>query len=142
MRGILNAIGWLCCLGCACITLAANFRYGLQVSAGEERFVFAAEERSSTVLKRSFQSRSERSSSGRIRMGSLFRLFLGTAVWLCLVAWSMFCAMQLYELSRATKVGDIEGAKLLYRQHTGEKAKAEARIAGAYEHPPGRTGGG
>lgn len=115
-------------LGCAAITLIANFQYGLHVAAGPERWVFAIGGSFLDGLKTLLPIALGTVLANRITAGSFARLSVGTLLWLGCLTWSLFCAMQMYEMTRAERVGSTEAGKVSYRQHQEIKAKTESRI--------------
>ncbi len=132
MKVALYTVGWVVTLACALITLAANFRYGLQVTAGPERYVWAIGGACLDGIKTllplmvltALATRSPLGASSSLLRA---RLFCGIVLWALLLVWSFFCAMQVNAASRDARVGEITAEKARFER--SDKSLTDARTA-------------
>lgn len=124
MLALLRTLGWTFALGCAAISLTANVVYGFSVTSGIASFAFAfggaCLDGIKTILPTGLAALpKERTNSRR---------FGGWLLWCGLVAWSFFCAMQVYEQSRVGRVGQVEADKQAYATRAQDLAGAQSRL--------------
>jgi hypothetical protein len=110
------------------ITLTANAAYGFHVTSGPERFVFAVGGACLDGIKDVLPIALAIVSVNQSKWGRLARGCGGWIFWAGLVAWSFFCAMQIYEQSRVGRVGQVEADKLAYQSNANDLTAANNRI--------------
>lgn len=129
MRRLITFLAWSCALTLAGITAVANFRYGMLVAAGEERYVYAIGGTVLDVVKTFLPVAMGTFLAGPLTLGTFFRTVVGWLLWAGIVVWSMLCALGLYSIAKDAHVGDTVGQQNLYKQLTADLPKKEARVA-------------
>src|SRR6516225_9013462 len=105
----------------AAIAAIANFRYGLLVAAGQERYVFAMGGTFLDVVKTFLPLAIGTFLVGPLTPGTFFRKVAGWTLFAGLAAWSMTCALGLYAIAKNERLGDTVGQQALYDQLKDEK---------------------
>jgi hypothetical protein len=127
-RWSLLGIVWTATFLLACVTATANFRYGMLVGGGQERWIYAIGGTVLDVVKTFLPTLLATFLPNTITLGTFFRAVAGWSLWCVAVAWSITCALGLYALVKDAKVGDVKADAALYQQLTSDKKEKQDQL--------------
>lgn len=128
LKRSLTAMVWLIVISLGCVTAMANFRFGMLVGAGEERYVYAIGGTVLDVVKTFLPTILGTFLHGRLTPGTFFRTVAGWSIWLLGVVWSITCALGLYAITKEARVGDTKGTQATYQQLVSDQERKRGRL--------------
>jgi hypothetical protein len=126
-----TALTFLACgigLALGAITATLNFRYGLLIAAGQERWIYAIAGTFLDAGKTFLPTFMGTFLVGPLTPGMICRKAAGWSSWAVLITWSMICALGLYAIAKDARVGETAGQQAEYRQLNDDKPKKETRL--------------
>lgn len=129
MKSFLRGIVWAMTLLLAGVTITANYRAGLLIGAGQERYVYAVGGSLLDAGKTLLPTLMATFLVGPLTPGLFFRHIVGWTIWALAVVWSVACALSLYAIMKEAKVGDTAGQQTQYQQLTQSKTAKQSDLA-------------
>jgi hypothetical protein len=129
MRTFLRMIVWTATFLLAGVTAAANYKAGLLIGAGQERYIYAVGGTVLDVGKTFLPTLMATFLVGPLTPGLFFRHIVGWTVWALAVTWSVACALSLYAIVKDARVGDTVGHQALHQQLIKGRDSRQAALA-------------